>query len=69
MKITYHGPHDGVDVPLADGRVLTAINGRPTAFPDDIAKRLLANGEWLQASQAPASPQKNKTKADTAQEV
>ncbi len=65
MKITYHGPHDGVDVPLADGRVLTAINGQPTAFPDDVAKSLLLNGEW---SQSAPSTMKNTKRPDKAEE-
>lgn len=65
MKITYLGPHDGVDVPLADGRVLTAMHGEPTAFPDEVAKSLLVNGEWI-ADEPPAP--KNTKKAPKAEE-
>ncbi len=65
MKITYQGPHDGVDVPLADGRVLTAMHGEPTAFPDEVAKSLLANGEWVPADEpAPKQTTKKATKAE-----
>ena len=65
MKITYHGPHDGVDVPLADGRVISAMHGEPTAFPPEVAKSLLLNGEWS-ADEAPAP--KNTKKAPKAEE-
>ncbi len=65
MKITYTGPHDGVDVPLADGRTLTAMHGEPTAFPPEVAKSLLLNGEWSEA-EAPAP--KNTKKAPKAEE-
>lgn len=65
MKITYLGPHDGVDVPLADGRVLTAMHGEPTAFPDEVAKSLLMNGEWRPTDE-PAP--KNTKKAQKAEE-
>jgi len=65
VKITYLGPHDGVDVPLADGRVLTAMHGEPTDFPDEVAKSLLMNGEWRPADE-PAP--KNTKKAQKAEE-
>lgn len=65
MKITYMGPHDGVDVPLADGRTLTAMHGEPAAFPDEVAKSLLMNGEWTPADE-PAP--KNTKKAQKAEE-
>jgi endonuclease III-like uncharacterized protein len=29
VKLEYHGPHDGVDVPLPDGRELLAEPGKP----------------------------------------
>lgn len=65
MKITYMGPHDGVDVPLADGRVLTAMHGVPAAFPDEVAKSLLANGEWSPADEpAPKQTTKKAPKAE-----
>jgi hypothetical protein len=65
VKITYQGPHDGVDVPLADGRVLTAMHGEPTAFPDEVAKKLLANGEWVPAAEsAPKNTTKKAPKAE-----
>ncbi len=66
MKITYQGPHDGVDVPLADGRVLTAMHGEPTAFPDEVAKSLLANGEWMPADEP--APKQTTKKAHKAEE-
>lgn len=52
MKIEYHGPHDGVEVPLADGRVIEAQRGVLTAFPDDVATSLLAQGHWRKADEA-----------------
>ena len=64
MKITYTGPHDGVDVPLADGRTLTAMRGEPTAFPDQVAKSLLLNGEWEAADQPAPKTTKKATKAE-----
>jgi hypothetical protein len=67
VKITYQGPHDGVDVPLADGRVLTAMHGEPTAFPDEVAKSLLANGEWVPADE-PALKKDTIKKAHKAEE-
>jgi len=67
VKITYHGPHDGVDVPLADGRVVSAMHGEPTTFPEDIAKSLLANGEWS-ADEEPAAPKQTTKKAPKAEE-
>lgn len=66
MKITYTGPHDGVDVPLADGRVLTAMHGVPTAFPDDVAKSLIGNGEWKPADEP--APKQTTKKAQKAEE-
>ena len=67
MKITYQGPHDGVDVPLADGRVLTAMHGEPTAIPDEVAKSLLANGDWKLADE-PAPKKDTIKKAHKAEE-
>lgn len=67
MKITYQGPHDGVDVPLADGRVLTAMHGEPTAIPDEVAKSLLANGNWKLADE-PAPKKDTIKKAHKAEE-
>jgi hypothetical protein len=67
VKITYQGPHDGVDVPLADGRVLTAMHGEPTAIPDEVAKSLLANGDWKLADE-PAPKKDTIKKAHKAEE-
>jgi len=64
VKITYMGPHDGVDVPLADGRTLTAMHGEPTAFPDEVAKSLLANGEWKSADEPAPKTTKKANKAE-----
>lgn len=64
MKITYMGPHDGVDVPLADGRVLTAMHGEPTAFPNEVAKSLLINGEWVSADEPALKTTKKAPKAE-----
>lgn len=64
MKITYTGPHDGVDVPLADGRVLTAMHGVPTAFPDEVAKSLLMNGEWESGDEPAPKTTKKAQKAE-----
>ena len=66
MKITYQGPHDGVDVPLADGRVLTAMHGEPTSFPAEVAHSLLANGQWVPAEQP--APKQTTKKAHKAEE-
>jgi hypothetical protein len=66
VKITYTGPHDGVDVPLADGRVLTAMRGEPTIFPGDVAKSLLANGEWETGEEL--APKQTTKKAQKAEE-
>lgn len=64
MKITYMGPHDGVDVPLADGRVLTAMHGEPTAFPNEVAKSLLINGEWESGDEPAPKTTKKAPKAE-----
>lgn len=64
MKLIYHGPHDGVDIPLADGRVITAMHGEPTIFPGDVAKGLLLNGEWREADEPAPKTTKKAPKAE-----
>lgn len=42
----YKGPHDGVDLPLPDGRTLTAYrDGDPIEVPEDVA-RTLPSEDW-----------------------
>ena len=66
MKIIYQGAHDGVDVPLADGRVLVALKGTPAAFPDEVAKSLLASGDWTIAE--PQNHKQTNKRPDKAEE-
>ena len=63
MKIEYHGPHDGVEVPLADGRVIEAMHGTPVDVPEELAKSLLQQSTWREAKSAPA-PTKKAAKAE-----
>jgi len=45
MKLTYVGPHDGVDVPLPDGSEPTVKHGESRDFPEEIAASLLEQGD------------------------
>lgn len=60
MRIEYHGPHDGVEVPLADGRVIEVMRGQSAEFPEEVAKNLLEQSTWHEA--APATEPTTKTK-------
>lgn len=62
MRIEYHGPHDGVEVPLADGRVIEVMHGEAAEFPEEVAISLLEQSTWRKADEAPA-PVKNKKAA------
>lgn len=62
MKLIYDGPLDGVEVPLADGRVISGLRGEPIEFPAEVAKSLLEQATWHEATPAPA-PTKTKKAA------
>lgn len=64
MKLIYQGPHDGVDVPLPDGRVVTAMHGVPALFPDAIGRSLLAQGVWQVDEPAPKTKKAAKAEED-----
>lgn len=51
MKITYLGATDAVDLTLPDRRV-TVAHGECVDAPAQIAKNLLANGDWKQTTPA-----------------
>ncbi len=50
MRLTYVGPHDGVDVALAT-RDVTVMRGESEEFAEPIAESLLAQGPeyWIAA--------------------
>lgn len=57
MKLTYHGPHLEVEVPLDNGAALYARRGGPAVeFPAETAKGLLEQGpdHWKKAGKAAA---------------
>ena len=50
-SLTYIGAHDGVDVALPTGRVVTVMNGETEEFPPEVAESLLSQeGQWKKAS-------------------
>jgi len=60
VKIEYHGPHDGVEVPLADGRVIVVMHGQAAEFTEGVAKSLLEQSTWRKADEATASTKTKK---------
>lgn len=67
MRIEYHGPHDGVEVPLAGGRVIEAMRGAPVEFPNEVAISLLEQDTWREADDA-VVPSKTKKAAKAEEE-
>lgn len=67
MRIEYHGPHDGVEVPLASGRVIEAMRGAPVEFPNEVAIRLIEQDTWREADDA-VVPSKTKKAAKAEEE-
>lgn len=64
MRIEYHGPHDGVEVPLADGRVIEVMRGQSAEFPEEVAKSLLEQSTWREATASAPSKIKKAAKAE-----
>jgi hypothetical protein len=46
VKVEYRGPHESVEVPLADGGNVVVRRGEAVEVPDAIAKGLLVQGTW-----------------------
>lgn len=52
MKVEYAGPHKAVDVPLANGHVITVRRGESAEFPEQVAKGLLDQDTWVKPKAA-----------------
>lgn len=52
MKVEYAGPHKAVDVPLANGHVITVRRGESAEFPEQVAKGLLSQDTWVEPKKA-----------------
>lgn len=52
MKVEYVGPHAAVDVPLANGHVITVRRGESAEFPEQVAKGLLVQDTWVEPKKA-----------------
>ncbi|MEW6583475.1 MAG: hypothetical protein AB1416_12025 [Actinomycetota bacterium] len=61
MKVQYVGPHDGVLIPLPDGRELQVERDGIIDVPDELAARLLEQETNWQPAPAPARTGKAKT--------
>lgn len=46
MKVEYRGPHESVEVPLADGGNVVVRRGESVEFPEGVALGLLVQGTW-----------------------
>lgn len=55
MKVIYQGPHDGVEVPLPDGRVAELVPGEVLDTTPEHAQALLEQpSNWRRQGPAPA---------------
>lgn len=52
MKVEYVGPHSAVDVPLANGHVITVRRGEAVEIPSQLAKGLLIQDTWAEPKKA-----------------
>ncbi len=52
MKVEYAGPHAAVDVPLANGHVITVRRGESADIPEQVAKGLLIQDTWVEPVKA-----------------
>lgn len=52
MKVEYAGPHAAVDVPLANGHVITVRRGESADFTEQLAKGLLVQDTWVEPKKA-----------------
>lgn len=52
MKVEYTGPHSAVDVPLANGHVITVRRGESADIPEKVAKGLLIQETWVEPVKA-----------------
>lgn len=52
MKVEYTGPHAAVDVPLANGHVITVRRGESVEFPEKVANGLLLQDTWAEPKKA-----------------
>ena len=52
MKVEYVGPHSAVDVPLANGHVITVRCGESVDLPQQVANGLLIQDTWAEPKKA-----------------
>jgi len=52
VKVEYVGPHSAVDVPLANGHVITVRRGESVDVPEQLAKGLLVQDTWAEPKKA-----------------
>lgn len=60
-NITYQGPHAAVVIPLPSGMTYECERDGQVEVPDDLAKELVARGDWkLAKSKTNKTPEKGK---------